>query len=97
MKRAYGLEIPETLAETVVPDRCGLIVYDMQAGILRQLPDATNILKKVTRVLEAARAVGMRTVFMRHLSMPKELSGVFQLRMAIRPNKRLQRTAKRGR
>ncbi len=83
MKRAYGLEIPETLAETVGPERCGLVVYDMQVGILRQLADASSILQKVTRVLKAARGASMRTVFMRHLSMPKELSGVFQLRMAM--------------
>ncbi len=83
MKRAYGLEIPETLAETVVPERCALIVYDMQVGILRQLVDASSVLQRVTRVLEAARGASMRTVFMRHLSMPKELSGVFQLRMAM--------------
>ena len=83
MKRAYGLEIPETLAETVVPERCALIVYDMQVGILRQMADASIALEKVLRVLEAARGASMRTVFMRHLSMPKELSGVFQLRMAM--------------
>ncbi len=83
MKRAYGLEIPETLAEIVAPQRCALIVYDMQVGILHQLAGSSSILEKVLRVVEAARSASMRTVFMRHLSMPKELSGVFQLRMAM--------------
>ena len=83
MKHAYGLEIPETLAEAVVPKRCALVVYDMQVGILSQLTNASTVLQKVTQVLGAARGAGMRTVFMRHLSMPKELSGVFQLRMAM--------------
>ena len=83
MKRAYGLEIPETLAEIVTPQSCALIVYDMQVGILQQLAGSSSILEKVLRVLEAARSASIRTVFMRHLSMPKELSGVFQLRMAM--------------
>ncbi len=83
MKRAYGLEIPETLAETTTTEKCALVVYDMQVGILQQLPDSTSVLQKVLRVLEAARKAKMRTVFMRHLSLPKELSGAFQLRMAM--------------
>jgi len=58
-------------------------VYDMQVGILHQLAGSSSILEKVLRVVEAARSASMRTVFMRHLSMPKELSGVFQLRMAM--------------
>ena len=83
MKRAYGLEIPETLAETALPHRCALVVYDMQAGILGQLKNAGPVLRNVQRLLEAAREQRMRTVFMRHLSMPKELTGVFQMRMAM--------------
>jgi biuret amidohydrolase len=34
-------------------------------------------------VLDAARSAGVRVVFLRHLSIPKELMGVFQLRMAM--------------
>ena len=34
-------------------------------------------------MLAAAREAGLRIVFMRHLSMPKELMGVVQFRMAI--------------
>ena len=83
MKSAYGLEIPESLAEAVDPGRCALVVYDMQIGILGQLPQGQQILNQVLRVLESARNADMRVVFMRHLSMPKELSGVFQLRMAM--------------
>jgi biuret amidohydrolase len=80
--RLNGLEIPETLAEVCDPRRTALIVYDMQVGILRQLGDGDRVLAAVLGVLEAARAAGVRTVFMRHLSMPTELSGVFQLRQA---------------
>jgi nicotinamidase-related amidase len=34
-------------------------------------------------VLQAAREAGVRVIFMRHMSLPKELTGVFQLRMAM--------------
>ena len=83
MKHAYGLDIPETLDEAVDLDRTALIVYDMQVGILRQLHDGAAIAAKVGEVLATAREVGLRTCFMRHVSMPKSLMGVFQLRQAL--------------
>lgn len=83
MERAYGLEIPQSLEEACDPRRLALVVYDMQIGILSQLRDAEPVLRNVLRVLEAARRAGVRVVFMRHLSLPKELAGVFQLRMAM--------------
>jgi nicotinamidase-related amidase len=80
--RLHALDIPETLAEVCDPRRTALIVYDMQAGILRQLADADRLLAAVLEVLDAARAAGVRTVFTRHVSMPTELAGIFQLRQA---------------
>jgi nicotinamidase-related amidase len=83
MRRAYGLEIPETLEEACAPSRTALLVYDMQVGILRQLKDGPAIVAKVARVLRAARDAGIRVIFMRHLSLPKELMGMTQLRTAM--------------
>jgi biuret amidohydrolase len=83
MKRAYGLDVPETLAEALDPDRTALIVYDMQVGIMRQLQHAAEITAKVGEVLAAARDAGIRTCFLRHTSLPKNLMGVFQLRQAL--------------
>ena len=83
MERAYGREIPQTLEEACNPQRLALIVYDMQAGILQQIKEGSEIIAKVTEVLGAAREAGVRVLFTRHLSLPKELSGVFQLRMAM--------------
>jgi biuret amidohydrolase len=40
MQRAYGLEIPQTLQQVCDPRRMALLVYDMQAGIVRHVPDA---------------------------------------------------------
>lgn len=83
MKHAYGLDLPERLEEAVTLQRTALIVYDMQVGILRQLPHGPAIVAKVSEVLAAARDVGLRTVFLRHLSLPKNLMGAFQLRQAL--------------
>jgi nicotinamidase-related amidase len=83
MERAFGLEIPRTLEEACDPRRLALIVYDMQIGVLGQIKDADAIARQVMEVLDAARSAGVRVVFLRHLSMPKELMGVFQLRMAM--------------
>ncbi|MPZ18465.1 MAG: isochorismatase family protein [Luteitalea sp.] len=83
MQSAYGLEIPRNLDEVCDPRRLALIVYDMQVGILRQLEHGAEVTAKVAEVLQAARQAGVRVFFMRHLSLPKELMGIFQFRMAM--------------
>jgi biuret amidohydrolase len=83
VEKAFGLEIPQTLEEACNPQRLGLIVYDMQVGILHQLKNGAAITTKVLDVLRVARAAGIRVFFMRHMSLPKELAGVFQLRQAM--------------
>ena len=83
MQQAYQLTIPQSLKEACDPARLALIVYDMQVGILSQISDGTAVTANVAKVLQAAREAGVRVVFSRHLSLPKELMGVAQLRMAM--------------
>ena len=83
MKRVQGLDIPQSLEEICDPSRMALVVYDMQIGILKQIKNADAIVAKVARVLDAARANDVRTFFMRHMSLPKELMGAFSYRMAM--------------
>jgi nicotinamidase-related amidase len=83
VERFYDLEIPKDLPEVCTPKRTALLVYDMQVGIIRQIKNGSEIIAKVKTVLEAARAAGLRVFFMRHMSLPRELMGVFQLRMAM--------------
>ena len=83
MKTFAGIDIPENLQDAVRPDRAALVVYDMQIGILQQLPTGQAVLEKVLAVLDAARAAGVRVIFMRHMSLPKRLSGAFQLRQMM--------------
>ena len=81
MDQLNGLNVPQSLDEVCRPERLGLLVYDMQVGILEQIADRDNIIRNARRVLEAARAARVRTYFTRHVTLPVELMGVAQLRM----------------
>lgn len=83
MQRGFGLNIPETLSDVYDPARLALIVYDMQVGIVSQIKGGRGIVASVSKVLDRARNAGIRVVFTRHMSLPKQLMGVFQFRMAM--------------
>ena len=83
MKNIFGLSIPETLEEVCNPQRVALLVYDMQVGILSQIKNPEQFTVQVLKVLSAARRAGVRVFFSRHLSLPKELMGMLQFRMAM--------------
>jgi nicotinamidase-related amidase len=83
MKQIYGLDIPVCLGDVCDPRRMALLVYDMQIGIVRQINQAEAVVNKVRSVLQAARGAGIRVVFTRHLSLPKEWMGAAQYRMAM--------------
>ena len=83
MQRAFGLDIPQTLEDLWDPTRLALVVYDMQVGIVKQIENGQQITDNVVRVLEAARKAGIRVLFTRHMSLPKELMGLSQYRMAM--------------
>jgi nicotinamidase-related amidase len=81
MDRLHGLPVPRSLQDACDPKRLALLVYDMQVGILGQIGDRERVLSKVLEVLAAARATGIRTFFLRHVTLPTELMGASQLRM----------------
>jgi nicotinamidase-related amidase len=83
MLRVFRLDIPQTLEDVCDPTRLALIVYDMQVGIVKQIENGPQITAKVVQVLEAARKTGVRVLFTRHMSLPKELMGASQYRMAM--------------
>jgi biuret amidohydrolase len=83
MQRAFGLNIPQTLDDVCDPTVLALVVYDMQAGILSQIANGRQITERVIQVLDAARKAGIRIIFTRHMSLPKELMGVSQLRTGM--------------
>jgi biuret amidohydrolase len=76
-----GLSVPRSLREACDPRRLALLVYDMQVGVLRQIGDRERVIGQAVSVVEAARAAGVRTFFLRHITLPVELMGASQLRM----------------
>jgi biuret amidohydrolase len=83
IRSSHNIEIPATLAEWCDPERTALIVYDMQVGICRQIPGASEIIKRSAIVLDAARTARMRVAFTRHFSLPSRWMGATQLRTAM--------------
>src|SRR5260370_38797255 len=83
MKQAFGVNIPRTLEEVCEARRLALLIYDMQVGIMTQVAGAESTIASVRSVLDASRRAGLRTYFTRHMSLPLELMGAFQYRMAM--------------
>src|SRR5260221_10404407 len=83
MKQAFGIPVPQTLEDVCDPSRLALLVYAMQVGIVSKLKGCEPVSERVAQVLEAARHAGVRTFFTRHMSLPRELMGAFQYRMAM--------------
>ncbi len=83
MQRAYGLDILSSLNDLCDPRRMAVIVYDMQVGIVSQIPDGAAVAGRVVDVIDAARAGGFRIVYTRHMYLPNEIAGVSQLRTAM--------------
>ena len=81
MDQLNTLDVPNSLTEACHPDRLALLIYDMQVGILEQIPNRDEVVHNVAEVLRAARAHGVRTYFTRHITLPVALMGVAQLRM----------------
>ncbi len=83
MLTCQGVTISRSLEEIISLQNTALIVYDMQAGITRQLKNGPEITAQVGKILEAARGAGLRIFFTRHMSLPLNLMGAFQYRTAM--------------
>ena len=83
MKQAFGVSVPQELKEICAPERCALIIYDMQVGIVPQIADGQRIVAGCATLLETARNAGMRVFFTRHFFLPSRSSGIGQLRRAM--------------
>jgi nicotinamidase-related amidase len=83
MKQAFGISVQQTLDDVCDPSRLALLVYDMQVGIVGQLKGCGPVTARVAQVLEAGRKAGLRVFYTRHMSLPRELMGAFQYRMAM--------------
>ena len=83
MHEFAGIRIPGSLEEIISPQNTALIIYDMQVGIVHQIKNGQEIINNVSRILDSARSACIRTFFTRHMSLPNELMGAFQFKMAM--------------
>lgn len=83
MRYAYGLSIPQTVEDACDPERMALVIYDMQVGIVGQIPDGARIARACVQLRDAARENGFRVFYTRHTSIPPAAAGVAQLRTAM--------------
>jgi nicotinamidase-related amidase len=63
--------------------RTALLVYDMQRGIAKQIPDAQRVIAACKTAIDAARLAGMRIAYSKHMSPPPAWLGSTQLRTAL--------------
>lgn len=80
---AFGLSVPESLGEVCQPSRCGVIIYDMQVGIVSQIGEGQSVLRRCQELLAFARAKGFRIFFARHTFLPYRAAGVGQLHRSM--------------
>jgi nicotinamidase-related amidase len=83
MLKVNDMDVPLSLEDLLDPRRVALVVYDMQVGITKQISDHARVVQQVRCVLDSARLAKVRTLFTRHMSLPRELMGSMQYRTAM--------------
>jgi biuret amidohydrolase len=83
MQHAFGMAVPESVAEMCQPPRSAVLVYDAQVGIVAHVQDRVAVLSQIRRVVDAARTVGVPVLYVRHVSVPPSHMGVGALRAAM--------------
>jgi biuret amidohydrolase len=82
MQHAFGMAVPEPVAEMCQLPRSAVLVHDAQVGILAHVQDRTTVVSQIRRVVEAARSAGVPVHYVRHVSVPPSHMGVGALRAA---------------
>ena len=83
MQRAFGLDVPDTVAEMCRPAAAAVLVYDAQVGILPHVKDREALVERIREVVDAARAASVPVFYVRHVSLPPTHLGVGALRTAM--------------
>jgi biuret amidohydrolase len=83
MQHAYGVAVPETVAEMCSPSNTAVLVYDVQVGILSHVQHRDDLIGRIRSVIGAARVANVPVIYVRHVSMPPTHMGVAALRTAM--------------
>lgn len=66
--------MPHTLEDYLWPDRCALVMWDMQKGLAGKAPTVDSIRSNAQRLIAAADAAGVLVVWSRHILPPLDLT-----------------------
>jgi nicotinamidase-related amidase len=83
MQRAFGVDVPETIAEMCRPAAAAVLVYDAQVGIMPHVQEPEALVDRIRQVVDAARSGGAPVFYVRHVSLPPTHLGVGGLRIAM--------------
>ena len=83
MQQAFGMAVPDTVAEMCRPTTSAVLVYDAQVGILTHVQEKERLVERIGAVLQAARTSGVPVLYVRHVSLPPTHMGVAALRTAM--------------
>jgi biuret amidohydrolase len=83
VQRAFGLDVPDSVAEMCRPAAAGVLVYDAQVGILPHVKDGEVLVGRIREIVDAARAAEVPVFYVRHVSLPPTHLGVGALRTAM--------------
>ena len=83
MQQAFGMAVPDTVAEMCRPTTSAVLVYDAQVGILAHVQDRERLVERIGTVVQAARTSGVPVLYVRHVSLPPTHMGVAALRTAM--------------
>jgi biuret amidohydrolase len=83
VQRAFGLDVPDSVAEMCRPAAAGVLVYDAQVGILPHVKDGDVLVGRIREIVDAARAADVPVFYVRHVSLPPTHLGVGALRTAM--------------
>ena len=79
-----GTEICETLEELVAPQHTALLLWDCTAGVVGHAFNADTLIANTARLLEAARAHGILTLYSRQNDMTWADLGPAMVRLRMR-------------
>jgi biuret amidohydrolase len=83
MQQAFGMTVPDTVAEMCRPGTTAVLVYDAQVGILAHVQEQQAVVGRISHVISAARAALVPVLYVRHVSLPPAVMGVAALRAAM--------------
>jgi nicotinamidase-related amidase len=83
MQQAFGIDVPETVAEMCRSSRSSVLVYDAQVGIYQHVRERDQVVERTGQILSVARELDVPVFYVRHVSLPPSHLGAAALKTAM--------------